>query len=154
MSSFGMKFLGRPLPTRRLALRSTILFFRPAGLRFRQHHDDAGGGGVVEEVVRVSRITPSIRSRSTNHLRMLRSLSSCLAPEPRVIAPVSSTTAARPRSFRQASVCWSHAQSPLPVVMPPRVRKRSNGSLAIEVGIERLIPHGISDHDVVGVDLA
>ena len=41
---------------------------------------------------------------------------------------MSSTTAARPRSFRQASVCWSHAQSPLPVVTPPRGLNRSSGS--------------------------
>ena len=61
---------------------------------------------------------------------MLRSRSSCFAPEPRVTAPVSSTTAARPRSFRQASVCCSQAQSPLPLVTPPRGRKRSCGSSA------------------------
>ena len=66
---------------------------------------------------------------------MLRSRSSCRLPEPRVTAPVSSTTAARPRSFRQARVCWSHAQSPRPLVTPSRGRKRSNGSSANRSGL-------------------
>src|SRR3546814_7963058 len=51
-----------------------------------------------------SRITPSTRSCSTNQRRMLRSLSSFLLPLPRVTAPVSSTTAARPLSLRLATI--------------------------------------------------
>ena len=80
---------------------------------------------------------------------MLRSRSSFLLPEPRVTAPVSSTTAARPRSFRQARVCWSHAQSPLPVVTPPAVRKRSKGSFSKVLPVEVLVPHWIGNYDVV-----
>ena len=85
---------------------------------------------------------------------MLRSLSSFLLPEPRVTAPVSSTTAARPRSFRQDRVCWSQAQSPLPVVTPPARAEAVEGVVLKDVLVEVLVPHGIGDHDVVAGDAA
>ena len=51
-------------------------------------------------------------------------------------------------------MCWSHAQSPLPVVTPPEVRKRSKGSFSKSVLVEVLVPHGIGDYDVVAGNAA
>ena len=59
-----------------------------------QDDDDSGCAGIVEKVFG-QRGVPSIRSRSTNRLRMFASLSSFLEPEPRVTR-LSRTTAARP----------------------------------------------------------
>src|SRR5205809_821083 len=59
---------------------------------------------------------PSIASCLTNHLRILFSRSSVLLPLPRVTAPVSRTTAARPVGLSEARGSCSQAQSALLVV--------------------------------------
>jgi hypothetical protein len=46
------------------------------------------------------------------------------------------------------SVCCSQAQSPLPEVAPPALRKRSKGSSAKRSGVERLVPHRVGDYKV------
>ena len=126
-----MKFLGLSFVVRdRLALTSTILSLRACWLALGQHDDDTGGVGVVEEdvgqqyyaVYQVLLHEPLANVALAVLMLWRRSRGSS--------APVSRTTEARPRSFRQASVCWSQAQSPLPVVTPPAVRNRSKGSFS------------------------
>ena len=47
-------------------------------------------------------------------------------------------------------MCWSQAQSPLPVVTPPAVAKAVEWVVLEDVLVEVLVPHRIGDHYVRG----